>query len=47
MFILIGYLNLPPLKLKVTKLSPYLIKDYRDLFNSALIGLFIALFFFS
>jgi len=43
MFVLIGALNLPSSEMKVTpKLSPYLIKDYRDLFKSALIGLFIA-----
>ncbi|WP_066249676.1 bifunctional lysylphosphatidylglycerol flippase/synthetase MprF [Neobacillus drentensis] len=47
MFILIGYLNLPSTEIKVSpKLSPYLIKDYRDLFNSALIGLLIAMLLF-
>ncbi|WHY87220.1 bifunctional lysylphosphatidylglycerol flippase/synthetase MprF [Neobacillus novalis] len=47
MFLLIGYLNLPSTEIKVNpKLSPYLLKDYHDLFKSALIGLFIALILF-
>jgi phosphatidylglycerol lysyltransferase len=48
MFVLIGYLNLPSSEIKVNpRLSPYLIKDYRDLFKSALIGLFFAMVLFS
>ncbi|MFI8496087.1 bifunctional lysylphosphatidylglycerol flippase/synthetase MprF [Peribacillus butanolivorans] len=48
MYVLIGYLNLPSSKLKVNpKLSPFVIKDYHDLFNSALIGLLIALSLFT
>ncbi|MGE8078809.1 bifunctional lysylphosphatidylglycerol flippase/synthetase MprF [Peribacillus loiseleuriae] len=47
MYVLIGYLNLPSSKLKVSsKLSPFVIQDYHDLFNSALIGLLIALSLF-
>jgi len=47
MFLLIGYFNLPSSEIKVNpKLSPYLIKDSRDLFKSALIGLFIAMVLF-
>ncbi|EKN69813.1 lysylphosphatidylglycerol synthetase [Neobacillus bataviensis LMG 21833] len=47
MFVLIGYLNLPSSEIKMNpKLSPYLIKDYRDLFKSAGIGLVIAMFLF-
>ena len=44
MYILIGYLNLPIAKVTIpTKLLPYVIVDYRDLFKSAAIGLVIAL----
>ncbi|MFJ7725268.1 bifunctional lysylphosphatidylglycerol flippase/synthetase MprF [Neobacillus sp. NPDC097160] len=47
MFVLIGSLNLPSSEMKVNpRLSPYLIKDYRDLFKSALIGLLIAMVLF-
>lgn len=44
MYILIGYLNLPISKLTIpSKILPYVIVDYRDLFTSAFIGLIIAL----
>ncbi|CAH2715291.1 Phosphatidylglycerol lysyltransferase [Neobacillus rhizosphaerae] len=47
MFVLIGYFNLPTSEIKLhPKLAPYVIKDYQDLFKSALIGLFIALILF-
>ncbi|OIK11556.1 lysylphosphatidylglycerol synthetase [Bacillus sp. MUM 116] len=43
MYILIGYLNLPSAKLPMPRtLLPYIIVDYQDLFNSAIIGLIIA-----
>lgn len=43
MYILIGYLNLPSAKLEMPRrFLPYVIVDYHDLFNSALIGLVIA-----
>lgn len=45
MYVIIGYLNLPTAKVNIpTKLIPYVITDYRDLFYSAFIGLIIALF---
>ncbi|MCM2982545.1 bifunctional lysylphosphatidylglycerol flippase/synthetase MprF [Niallia circulans] len=45
MYVIIGYLNLPTTKANIsTKLAPYVITDYRDLFYSALIGLIIAFF---
>ena len=45
MYVVIGYLNLPTVKLNIpTKLVPYVITDYHDLFYSAFIGLIIALF---
>ncbi len=43
MYLFIGYLNLPTAKMQIPKtLLPYIIVDYRDLFNSAVIGLIIA-----
>lgn len=43
MYLITGYLNLPTSKINIpAKISPYIIQDYRDLFNSALIGLTIA-----
>ncbi|WML44937.1 bifunctional lysylphosphatidylglycerol flippase/synthetase MprF [Neobacillus sp. PS3-40] len=43
MYLIIGYSNLPSAKINLpNKLLPYVILDYRDLFNSALFGLFIA-----
>ena len=45
MYVVIGYLNLPTAKVNIpTKLAPYVITDYHDLFYSAFIGLIIALF---
>jgi len=45
MYVIIGYLNLPTAKINIpTKLVPYVITDYQDLFYSAFIGLIIALF---
>ena len=45
MYVIIGYLNLPAAKVNIpTKLIPYVITDYHDLFYSAFIGLIIALF---
>ncbi|MGF6948830.1 phosphatidylglycerol lysyltransferase [Neobacillus sp. B4I6] len=44
MYLLIGYANLPISKIEIpSKLLPYVIVDYRDLFTSAVIGLVIAL----
>jgi phosphatidylglycerol lysyltransferase len=44
MYLLIGYANLPISKIEIpTRLLPYVIIDYRDLFMSAVIGLVIAL----
>lgn len=44
MYLLIGYANLPISKIEIpTRLLPYVIVDYRDLFTSAVIGLVIAL----
>ncbi|MEH7501886.1 bifunctional lysylphosphatidylglycerol flippase/synthetase MprF [Neobacillus drentensis] len=44
MYLLIGYANLPISKIEIpTKILPYVIVDYRDLFTSAAIGLVIAL----
>ena len=43
MYLLIGYSNLPSAKFNIPRnLQPYIILDYRDLFNSAIIGLAIA-----
>ncbi|MDP4084926.1 MAG: bifunctional lysylphosphatidylglycerol flippase/synthetase MprF [Bacillota bacterium] len=43
MYLVIGYSNLPSAKINIPeKLLPYVILDYRDLFNSAIIGLAIA-----
>ncbi|RST77595.1 bifunctional lysylphosphatidylglycerol flippase/synthetase MprF [Siminovitchia acidinfaciens] len=47
MYVLIGYLNLPEAKVSLpTKLLPYVITDYQDLFFSAFIGLWIAVLVF-
>lgn len=44
MYLVIGYVNLPISKIEIpSKLLPYVIVDYRDLFTSAAIGLVIAL----
>lgn len=44
MYVVIGYLNLPTAKISLpTKLMPYVITDYQDLFLSALIGILIAI----
>lgn len=44
MYLVIGYVNLPISKIEIpSKLLPYVIVDYRDLFTSAVIGLVIAL----
>jgi phosphatidylglycerol lysyltransferase len=44
MYLIIGYSNLPTAKINLpSKLAPYVILDYQDLFNSAFIGLFIAI----
>jgi phosphatidylglycerol lysyltransferase len=44
MYLIIGYSNLPTAKINLpSKLVPYVILDYQDLFNSAFIGLFIAI----
>lgn len=44
MYVVIGYLNLPTAKISIpTKLMPYVITDYQDLFLSALIGILIAI----
>ncbi|XJZ25801.1 bifunctional lysylphosphatidylglycerol flippase/synthetase MprF [Bacillota bacterium Lsc_1132] len=44
MYLLIGYSNLPSAKFNIpSHLQPYVILDYHDLFNSAIIGLAIAL----
>jgi phosphatidylglycerol lysyltransferase len=44
MYLMIGYVNLPISKITIpSKLLPYVIVDYRDLFTSATIGLVIAL----
>ncbi len=43
MYLIIGYSNLPTAKINIpSNLQPYVILDDQDLFNSALIGLFIA-----
>lgn len=43
MYLVIGYSNLPSARINIpSKLEPYVILDYRDLFNSAIIGLAIA-----
>ncbi|MBS4201847.1 bifunctional lysylphosphatidylglycerol flippase/synthetase MprF [Bacillus sp. FJAT-49732] len=43
MYIIIGYLNLPTSKLSIpSKLRPFIITDYHDLFYSAFIGVIIA-----
>lgn len=47
MYLLIGYSNLPSSKMNIpSKLLPYVILDSHELFNSALIGLLIALIIF-
>ncbi|MGG5253985.1 bifunctional lysylphosphatidylglycerol flippase/synthetase MprF [Neobacillus sp. SM06] len=43
MYLLIGYSNLPSARFNMPRtIQPYIILDYRDLFNSAIIGLAIA-----
>jgi phosphatidylglycerol lysyltransferase len=43
MYLIIGYSNLPSAKINIpSNLQPYVILDHHDLFQSALIGLFIA-----
>lgn len=43
MYLIIGYSNLPSAKINIpSQLMPYVILDYKDLFNSAIIGLTIA-----
>lgn len=47
-YVVIGYLNLPSSKVSMpTKLMPYVISDYQDLFLSAMIGLLIAVCVFA
>ncbi|MDQ0156315.1 bifunctional lysylphosphatidylglycerol flippase/synthetase MprF [Robertmurraya andreesenii] len=47
MFVVIGYANLPLSKINIPKkFIPYIITDYKDLFYSALIGLFITVLIF-
>ncbi|WP_342431911.1 phosphatidylglycerol lysyltransferase domain-containing protein [Neobacillus sp. FSL H8-0543] len=47
MYLVIGYLNLPNAKIELPEqLLSYVILDSRDLFNSAIIGIFVAFFIF-
>lgn len=48
MYLFIGYTYLPSAKINLPRrLQPYVISDYHDLFNSALIGLLIAFIIFT
>lgn len=48
MYLIIGYTNLPSAKINLpVKWQPYVIRDYHDLFTSAIIGLLIAFITFT
>ncbi|UZN00275.1 hypothetical protein OL548_11160 [Lysinibacillus sp. MHQ-1] len=47
MYVVIGYVNLPSAKIHFpSALQDYMITDYQDLFNSAIIGILIAIVIF-